>query len=195
MGKNVFIINGHQACDYAPGKLNQSLVDVAKNSLEKQGHNIKVSHVDNDTDPAGEVEKFIWADVIIFQTPVYWMSVPWKFKKYIDEVYMTGYGTLFADDGRSDDDPSKKYGNGGLLQGTKYMLSTTWNAPLEAFTDTKQFFDGKSVDEVFVAFHKGQSFLGLEKLPTFSCHDVIKSQNITEEFDRLQQHLDANMPA
>lgn len=61
---------------------------------------------------------------------VYWMSVPYIFKKYIDEVYTAGLGeVLCKDDGRTRSDLSKKYGSGGRKLRKKYMLSTTWNAP------------------------------------------------------------------
>ncbi|VFS38584.1 modulator of drug activity B [Escherichia coli] len=56
------------------------------------------------------------------------MGAPWTVKKYIDDVFTEGHGTLYASDGRTRKDPSKKYGSGGLVQGKKYMLSLTWNA-------------------------------------------------------------------
>ncbi|STV69983.1 modulator of drug activity B [Klebsiella pneumoniae] len=37
------------------------------------------------------------------------------------------------------------------------MLSLTWNAPMEAFTDKDQFFHGVGVDGVYLPFHKSQS--------------------------------------
>ena len=107
----------------------------------------------------------------------------------MDEVFTAGYGTLFKDDGRTRSDLSKKYGSGGLLQGKKYMLSLTWNAPLEAFTDPQQFFDGKGVDTVYYHFHKANAFLGLTPLPTFMCNDVVKAPNIERDVARYLAHL------
>ncbi|NOQ47433.1 MAG: NADPH quinone reductase MdaB, partial [Desulfobulbaceae bacterium] len=163
MSKNAFLINGHQAWEISPGKLNKSLIDIAREKFTAKGYEIKYTHIEDEYNVSEEVEKFLWADIIIFQTPVYWMSVPWGFKKYIDEVYMAGYGKMFDDDGRSRSEESK-YGSGGLLRGKKYMLSTTWNAPLEAFTEADQFFEGKGVDGAFLAFHKTQQFIGLEQV-------------------------------
>lgn len=60
----------------------------------------------------------------------------------MDDVFTEGHGALYASDGRTRSDASKKYGSGGLIQGKKYMLSLTWNAPLEAFTEKDQFFEG-----------------------------------------------------
>lgn len=55
------------------------------------------------------------------------------------------------------------------------MLSLTWNAPLEAFTREGDFFEGKGVDALYMHFHKLNEFLGMSRLPTFLCTDVIKN--------------------
>ena len=68
----------------------------------------------------------------------------------MDDVFTEGHGSLYASDGRTRSDASKKYGSGGLVQGKKYMLSLTWNAPMEAFTDKDQFFHGVGVDGVSI---------------------------------------------
>ncbi len=80
---------------------------------------------DSDYDVKAEVQNFLWADVVIWQMPGWWMGAPWTVKKYIDDVFTEGHGTLYASDGRTRKDPSKKYGSGGLVQGKKYMLSLT----------------------------------------------------------------------
>ena len=190
MSKNVFIINGHQYWEISKGELNKSLVELAKDVLVQNGFSVKTTHIDNAYDAKEEVEKMMWADFIIFQTPIYWFSIPWGFKKYIDEVYMAGRGKIFNDDGRTRSDPNKKYGSGGLMQGKKYMLSTTWNAPLEAFEDKDQIFEGKNVDEVFFYFHKAQQFVGMDHMPAFACYDVLKNPNIEENYKRYKSHLE-----
>lgn len=40
------------------------------------------------------------------------------------------------------------------------MLSLTWNAPLEAFTDEKQFFNAAGVDGVYLLFIKVFGYYG-----------------------------------
>ncbi|GAB7202765.1 hypothetical protein OS12_42100 [Dickeya oryzae] len=86
--------------------------------------------------------------------------------------------------------PAKKYGSGGLLQGKHYLLSLTWNAPLEAFTDPDQFFHGVGVDGVYLPFHKANQFIGLSPLPTFICNDVIKQPDVERDIARYRAHLD-----
>ncbi len=187
--KNILLINGHQPAKIAPGLLSKSLIAIAEKEFLKAGFTVAHSYPFGGYKVDDEVNKFLLADIILYQIPVYWMQYPWTFKKYIDEVFSGGKGKLFKDDGRSRKDGSKKYGSGGKMQAKKYMLSLTWNAPNEALEDPKQLFEGKGNDAVFFGFHKAQSFLGLEKLPTFSCHDVMKKPNIENDFLRFRKHL------
>ncbi|MEX0423544.1 NAD(P)H-dependent oxidoreductase [Providencia rettgeri] len=121
--------------------------------------------------------------------PGWWMMMPWMVKKYMDEVYTLGHGHLYANDGRTRQNPSKQYGTGGLLHGKKYMLSVNWNAPIDAFDEFDNFFDGRGVDGVYFAFHKSQQFLGLKKFPTFMVNDVIKEPNIEKYINDYKIHL------
>lgn len=75
------------------------------------------------------------------------------------------------------------------MQGKNYMISATWNAPQEAFDDPDQFFEGKSVDTVYFAFHKANQFLGLSPIPTFLCADVIKNPIIEQDIVHYNAHL------
>ncbi len=186
---NILIINAKKQFGHSNGQLNQTLSDVAESFLRDAKHDVQVTVVDNGYDIQAEVQKYLWADAVIYQMPGWWMGEPWILKKYIDEVFTAGHGSLYASDGRTRSDASKKYGSGGLIQGKKYMLSLTWNAPLEAFTDPDQFFHGVGVDGVYLHFHKANQFLGMEALPTFICNDVIKQPDIASDIARLRAHL------
>ncbi len=186
---NILIINGAKKFAHSNGQLNDTLTDVAVSFLRDRGHEVQVTRADEDYDIQAEVAKFQWADTIIWQMPGWWMGEPWTVKKYIDDVFTEGHGTLYASDGRSRKDASKKYGSGGLMQGTKYMLSLTWNAPLDAFTDKDQFFHGVGVDGVYLHFHKANQFLGMESLPTFIVNDVIKMPDVPTYIAEYRKHL------
>jgi modulator of drug activity B len=129
--------------------------------------------------------------VIVWQMPGWWMGAPWTVKKYIDEVFTEGHGSLYANDGRTRSDASQKYGSGGLLHGRQYMISATWNAPQTAFDDPADFFEAKGVDAVYLAFHKANQFLGLTGLPTFLAVDVMKRPDIAGDVQRYEDHLGA----
>jgi modulator of drug activity B len=194
--QNIFIINAHQPWPFSEGKLNRTLVEKAVAHLENKGYRIKRTTMQDDYDVEKEIEKHMWADALILQTPCNWMGVPWPFKKYMDEVYSAGMdGRLCTGDGRSRKDKTKQYGSGGTLTGRKYMLSLTYNAPREAFDDPGQtFFAGRGVDDLFWPMHLNFKFLGMTPLKTFACHDVLKNPDVENDFVRFETHLDDLFP-
>lgn len=70
------------------------------------------------------------------------------------------------------------------------MLSLTWNAPLEAFTREGDFFEGKGVGALYIHLHKLNEFLGMSRLPTFLCTDVIKNPQVEKYLADYQTHLE-----
>jgi len=193
--KNVLIINGHQRYDQiAEGKLTKLFIEAANDFFIENGFNVKHSVIESEYDVTDELEKLAWADYILFQYPVYWMGVPWITKKYIDEVFSGGMGTVtFVNDGRSREDTSKRYGSGGLMQGKKYMLSLTYNCPETEFDNKDGFFDGLSLDEANVATHKLFQFCGAQPLESYAIHDVFKEKlDIDSELERFKNTLKRN---
>ena len=193
--KNVLIINGHQRYDeVAEGNLTRMYIDSASEFFDKNNFNIKHSVVESDYDAKEEVEKFVWADYILMQYPVYWMGVPWITKKYIDEVFSAGdHNGLYMNDGRSRIDVSKRYGSGGLMQDKKYMLSLTYNCPVSEFSAKDSFFDGLSLDEANIATHKTFQFCGAEPLETYSVHDIFKGDlDMNSELEKFTNVLEKN---
>lgn len=188
----ILIINAGKDFGHSKGELNKLLANVAKETLEQLNHEVKTTFVDAGYDLKEEVAKYVWADVVIYQQPGWWMGMPWILKKYMDEVFTASHGILYESDGRTRSDTSKKYGSGGLAQAKKYMLSLTWNAPIEAFTDPSQFFEGVGVDGVYLPFHKAHQFLGMTALPTFLCTDVVKNPQVDHYADAYKEHLSSH---
>lgn len=110
---NILLINGYQKHGFSKGDLNFSLFNIILNKL-KNRYNVQLSTVEN-YNVMTERNKFLWADLIIFQFPIYWFNVPGKLKLYFDEVFEYNQFYSFAD----------KYGTGGLMKGKSYILSTT----------------------------------------------------------------------
>ena len=193
--KNVLIINGHQRyAEVAEGNLTKMYINAASEFFKKHNFNLKHSVVESDYDVKEEVEKFVWADYILFQYPIYWMGVPWMTKKYIDEVFSAGdHNGIYINDGRSRSDATKRYGSGGLMQGTKYMISLTYNCPASEFSAKDSFFDGLSLDEVNVATHKTFQFCGAEPLETYAVHDIFKGDlDMNSELEKFTKVLEKN---
>ena len=191
--KNALIVYAHQFYEgFSEGKLNRAMFDVARETLEEAGYEVKLTEIEKGYDVNEEVEKHLWADLIITQSPVFWFGIPWLYKKYVDEVFTAGLvqQNMLIDDGRTRKDPNKQYGTGGKMQGKKYMLSLTWKAPEQAFNDEKQdLFEGRSVDDVFIGNTSNYKFCGVEVLPSFSCHDVMKAPQFENDVKRYRHLL------
>ena len=86
------------------GTLSAAMVDKARETLEKLGHTVEETRLENGWDNAEEAQKILRADVVIIQTPGWWMSTPWQLKKYEDDVFV---------------DPILCGGDGRRRQGTK----------------------------------------------------------------------------
>ena len=187
--KNILLLNGAKAFGASEGRLSATLQDVAFSVLSSLGYQVQQTHIDQGYVLEDEIKKFLDSDVMIYQMPGWWMGEPWIVKKYIDEVFMGLYGKLFSGDGRSRDDESKKYGSGGGDHGKKYLFSTTWNAPLESFTQKDQFFEGLGIDGVLFHLHKAHQFMGLQSLESFTCYDVIKNPQVEQYKKDYETHL------
>lgn len=132
-------------------------------------------------DPEEEVRKHASADLVILQTPVNWFSAPWIYKKYVDEVFNAGLTTqaMLEGDGRTREDPGRQYGTGGKLQGRKFMICPTWNAPREAFDNPGgTLLGGKGTADLFLHITSNYRFIGFDILPGFGVFDIFKSPDI-----------------
>ena len=188
----ILIINGGHQFAHSPGLFNKTLLNEDVNyfnSLDE--YEIKTTQVDEAYDTLEEVEKLKWADVIIYHTPVWWFQIPFKFKEYLDKVLTEGHQKgIYHSDGRTRKNPAINYGTGGQLHGRKYLVTTSWNAPKEAFEWKGEFFDQTSVDKgVLFGFHKMNQFIGLEHLDSLHFHDMEKNADVPKELSRYKSFL------
>ncbi|NET41632.1 NAD(P)H-dependent oxidoreductase [Okeania sp. SIO2B3] len=177
----LLLILGKETNEFAKGSYNQSLFETAVETLSN-GYKILTTIVEDGYKIPEEIAKFKQADAVIFQYPVYWFMMPSTLKRYLDNVY--AYGEFFAFSGG-------EYGSGGLMKGKKFMLSTTWNAPVEVFNNKNpnSFFEGRSAEEILLPMRKSQEYCGLEELPHFSCHNIVKNPQFESDKERYILHL------
>ncbi|WPO83629.1 NAD(P)H-dependent oxidoreductase [Chryseobacterium sp. JJR-5R] len=190
--KKVLIINGGQDFGHSGGKYNQTIAENTLDILKDFANTeVEITHISEGYDENEEVKKFVWADYIIYHTPIWWFQLPNGFKKYIDEVFTAGHAKgIYMSDGRTLDHPEVNYGTGGMLGGRKYMVTTSWNAPETAFTLPGEFFNQTSVDNgPLFGFHKMNAFVSLEKMESFHFHDVEKNADIVRDMNAYRNHL------
>lgn len=189
----VLIINAGQNFGHSGGRFNNTVTEATLAFFRGQEDvKVKQTIISNGYDPVEEVEKFVWADVIVYHTPIWWFQLPHGFKKYIDEVFTAGHQKgIYHSDGRSADNPKVNYGTGGMLHGRSYMLTTSWNAPETAFTLPGEFFAGHSVDEgALFGFHRMNAFTGMRPLKSFHFHDIEKNADVIRDMKNYHNHLE-----
>jgi len=177
----VFIINGGQKFAHSGGNFNSTLVQIDTDFFTREnGFELKITDINEKYILSEEVEKYVWADIIIYHLPIWWFSMPYKLKEYIDSVFTAGHRKgMFYSDGRKAENPAINYGTGGSLQGRKYIVTSTWNAPETAFTLPGEFFKQTSVDDgVLFGFHRMNAFVALERIDGMHFHDLEK--NVTQ---------------
>ncbi|AYD90350.1 flavodoxin [Actinomyces sp. 2119] len=191
----VLLINTHHRYPgWSEGGLNASLQEVARRFFQERGGHVVETVVDKGYDPQEEERKHREADLVILQTPVNWFSAPWTWKKYVDEVFNValGAGTLLSGDGRTRKDPSIPYGSGGNMQGRAFMVSSTWNAPADAFdNDSNPVFQGRSLADALADITATYRFCGYTVLPEFAVLDVYKNPQVEADLARYAEHLEA----
>jgi len=180
--QNMLLINGAETRGVAQGQLNQTLFELAKTELQDHYRVLHTSVADGYR-VCEEQDKFQQADIVLFQYPVFWFSVPAALKAYIDDVYE--YGHFF--------EGSERYGEGGLLRGKRYLLSTTWNAPEEVFVNEDHFFEGLSMEEVLIGMHKTQQYVGMTPLASFGAFDVVDNPQLKLQCASWCKHLQAEL--
>ncbi|MCQ9636955.1 NAD(P)H-dependent oxidoreductase [Chryseobacterium sp. WG14] len=190
--KKVLIINGGQNFGHSGGKYNDTIAENTLEVLKSFGNiEVKVTNVSEGYDKHEEVKKFVWADYIVYHTPIWWFQLPNGLKKYIDEVFTAGHAKgIYMSDGRNAENPEINYGTGGMLGGRKYMLTTSWNAPATAFTLPGEFFGERNVDDgPLFGFHRMNAFVSLKKMESFHFHDVEKNANIERDMKLYRAHV------
>lgn len=191
--KKVLLINTHLTYpNWSEGKLNNSFLQIAKEVFSENNFEILETKVEEGYNAEEEVEKHLDVDIIILQTPINWFGAPWIYKKYVDEVFNSGLASqkFLSGDGRTRTDVTKQYGTGGKMQGKKFMVCATWNAPKASFNDVEQLlFQGAGTKELLLPITSNYRFSGVEIMPDYNCYDIFKDGDIVKDLENYPQHL------
>ncbi|MPN41082.1 Modulator of drug activity B [bioreactor metagenome] len=112
------------------------------------------------------------------------------FQKEMDMFNLAFCEVMLEGDGRTRADASRQYGSGGKMQGKRFMISATWNAPLAAFDNPNgELFGGKSTADLFLHITSNYKFVGYDVLPDFSVFDIYKSLDVSRSLGAYKTHL------
>lgn len=108
-----------------------------------------------------EIDKIAWADLLIFQFPVWWSYMPAILKGWFDRVFVQGF-VVDLRDGRVYDR--------GLLKGKSAMVVATCGSPEEMYT--KGGIHGDIREHLSIITHNIFEFTGMNVLPSFIVFNV-----------------------
>ncbi|OWJ59853.1 NAD(P)H-dependent oxidoreductase [Inquilinus limosus] len=118
-------------------------------------------------DVRAEIEKLLWADVLILQFPLWWFGMPAILKGWVDRVF--AYGFAYGVGEHSDRRWGDRYGE-GTLAGKRAMLIVTAGGWEEHYA--ARGVNGPIDDLLFPINHGILYYPGYEVLPPFVAYRV-----------------------
>lgn len=118
-------------------------------------------------DILAEQEKLLWADIVIFQFPLWWYSMPAILKGWFDRVYARGFA--YGVGKHSDTHWGDRFGE-GVLKGKRAMLVVTvggWQPHYSA-----RGINGPIDDLLFPIQHNILYYPGFDVLPPYVVYDA-----------------------
>lgn len=160
--KNVLIISGHP--DLQNSIANKTILDEVATALP----NAKIRKLDElypnfNIDVASEQAELLNADVIVWQFPLSWYSMPALMKKWLDDVFLHGFS----------------HGSTAKLGGKKLIVSFTTGSPAVAYQHDAVM--KHTVDEFCYQFETTAILCGLDLQPIVYTNGVSYSARQTAE--------------
>jgi NAD(P)H dehydrogenase (quinone) len=118
-------------------------------------------------DVKAEIDKLLWADVLILQFPLWWFSMPAILKGWVDRVF--AYGFAYGVGEHSDERWGDRYGE-GTLAGKRAMLIVTAGGWAEHYAP--RGVNGPIEDLLFPINHGILYYPGYDVLPPFVVYRV-----------------------
>ncbi|EHK90876.1 NAD(P)H-dependent oxidoreductase [Aggregatibacter actinomycetemcomitans] len=149
--KNVLVVSGHPDLNHSVA--NVEILQAVENALP----DVKIRRLDSlyptyQFDIEEEQSAILEADVIVFQFPFSWYSVPGLMKLWIDKVFVHGFA----------------HGSTAKIGGKKLIISTTTGAPNEVYQ--KDGFFKHTVEDYLSQFETFATLCALDyQTPVITC--------------------------
>jgi len=137
-------------------------------------------------DVKAEIEKLLWADVLILQFPLWWFSMPAILKGWVDRVF--AYGFAYGVGEHSDKRWGDRYGE-GRLAGKRAMLIVTAGGWEEHYS--ARGINGPIDDLLFPINHGILYYPGYDVLPPFVVYkaDKLDEAGFQATAERLRERM------
>lgn len=152
----VLILVGHP--DLSTSKANAALVNAVKDLPHVTVHDLYSTYPDFEINVPAEQALLAEHDVVVFQHPVFWYSVPPLFKKWQDEVFTIPFA--FTVDGSE-----------SQLHGKKGIVAVTTGVPAEHYT--LDGVNGVTIETLLSPWKSTLKLCQFDVLPIFKVHGVV----------------------
>ena len=179
MKKVLLVTAGYSIFD-AKGQLNSFLSYLTEKTLTGNGYDIKISDVIKDTwNVDREVEKLLWADTIIYITPIMWFNMPAPMVEWLDKILLYNKTFIITDE----------YGEGGQVPADNFMIVTTSNLKKSDIGKGFVLKNTSHIDDILQPLIMTNNYLSIRnQIPTFHADDVIAGDTNWIEKDYVE-HL------
>ncbi|MEE9320737.1 MAG: NAD(P)H-dependent oxidoreductase [Granulosicoccus sp.] len=136
---NILVVTAGYSIFDAKGQLNSFLAYLTEKSLTGKGHKVKISDVTKDTWSVDrEIAKLLWAETIIYITPIMWFNMPAPLVKWFGDVLLYEKTFVITDE----------YGEGGQVSAENFMVVTTSNMKSSDLGKGAVLKDAPHIDDV-----------------------------------------------
>lgn len=137
-------------------------------------------------DVEAEIEKLLWADMLILQFPLWWFSMPAILKGWVDRVF--AYGFAYGVGEHSDRRWGDRYGE-GTLAGRRAMLIVTAGGWEDHYSP--RGINGPIDDLLFPINHGILYYPGYDVLPPFVAYqvDTLDETGFARVAERLRERM------
>lgn len=165
--KKVVIISGHP--DLKTSVANATILEEVSQALpEVEIRRLDTLYPDYNFNIEAEQTALLHADLIIWQFPFSWYSVPGLMKLWIDKVFLHGFS----------------HGSQGKLAGKKLLLSFTTGAPEVAYSRDGVF--SYRVDDYLPQFETTATLCNLELQPSIYTNGISYTSRDNEDILKAQ---------
>ena len=180
--KVLLVTAGYSIFD-AKGQLNSFLAYLTEKNLTDKGYEVKISDVTKDTwNVDREVAKLLWAETVIYITPIMWFNMPAPMVRWLDEVLLYEKTFIITDD----------YGEGGQVPADNFMIVTTSNMKSSDLGKGHVLKNAPHIDDVLQPLIMTNNYLSIRnQIPTFHAGNVIAGDTDWIE-PAYEDHLNAH---
>lgn len=160
----VLLIVAHP--DLATSKYNAALLAAADGLDDVTVHDLSAAYPDGVIDASAEQQLLVDHDVVVFQHPVYWYSVPALFRQWQDAVLT--YNWAFTYDGTASE-----------LNGKKAIVAVTTGGSAENYT--VDGMNGATIETLLSSWKATLTLCQFDVQPIFALHGTALGPGVSDD--------------